>query len=112
MKVRIKWKKIFFLLIILYVVYIFVSQQITMYNIKKQITERKVEEIRMKQKNQKLQDEVKMSTSDAYIEKLAREKLGLINEGETPVIDKKINSHQYIINNKSRILSVYRNYGG
>ncbi|APM37512.1 FtsB family cell division protein [Clostridium kluyveri] len=89
MKVRIKWKKIFFLLIILYVVYIFVSQQITMYNIKKQITERKVEEIRMKQKNQKLQDEVKMSTSDAYIEKLAREKLGLINEGETPVIDKK-----------------------
>lgn len=89
MKVRIKWKKIFFLLTILYVVYIFVSQQITMYNIKKQITERKVEEIRMKQKNQKLQDEVKMSTSDAYIEKLAREKLGLINEGETPVIDKK-----------------------
>lgn len=89
MKVRIKWKKIFFLLIILYAVYIFVSQQITMYNIKKQITERKVEEIRMKQKNQKLQDEVKMSTSDAYIEKLAREKLGLINEGETPVIDKK-----------------------
>lgn len=88
MKVRIKWKKIFFLLTILYVVYIFVSQQITMYNIKKQITERKVEEIRMKQKNQKLQDEVKMSTSDAYIEKLAREKLGLINEGETPVIDK------------------------
>ncbi|BAH05187.1 FtsB family cell division protein [Clostridium kluyveri] len=88
MKVRIKWKKIFFLLIILYAVYIFVSQQITMYNIKKQITERKVEEIRMKQKNQKLQDEVKMSTSDAYIEKLAREKLGLINEGETPVIDK------------------------
>ena len=88
MKVRIKWKKIFFLLIILYAVYIFVSQQITMYNIKKQINERKVEEIRMKQKNQKLQDEVKMSTSDAYIEKLAREKLGLINEGETPVIDK------------------------
>ncbi|WP_333860204.1 FtsB family cell division protein [Clostridium sp.] len=89
MKVRIKWKKVFFLLIILYVVYIFASQQITMYNIKKQITERKAEESRMKQKNQKLQDEVKMSTSDAYIEKLAREKLGLINEGETPVIDKK-----------------------
>lgn len=89
MKVRIKWKRVFFLLIILYVVYIFASQQVTMYNIKKQIDERKVEESRMKQKNQKLQDEVKMSTSNAYIEKLAREKLGLINEGETPVIDKK-----------------------
>ncbi|WP_368489139.1 septum formation initiator family protein [Clostridium sp. BJN0013] len=89
MKVRIKWKNIFFLLIILYVVYIFISQQITMCNIKKQIAERKAEETRIKQKNQKLQDEVKMSTSDAYIEKLAREKLGLINQGETPVIDKK-----------------------
>lgn len=28
-----------------------------------------------------------MSASDIYIEKLAREKLGLIKQGETPVID-------------------------
>lgn len=89
MKIRVKWKKIGFLLIILYIIYIFVNQQITMYNIKKQITDRGTEETKIKQKNQKLQDEVKMSTSNVYIEKLAREKLGLINEGETPVIDKK-----------------------
>ena len=40
-------------------------------------------------KNQKLQDEIKLSNDDSYIEKLAREKLGLIREGEYPVIDSK-----------------------
>ena len=30
-----------------------------------------------------------MSKSDMYIEKLARERLGLIKQGETPVIDSK-----------------------
>jgi cell division protein FtsB len=58
-----------------------------MQNIKKQIVERKTEEQKLKVKNQKLQDEIKMSASDIYIEKLAREKLGLIKQGETPVID-------------------------
>ncbi|MFL0195150.1 septum formation initiator family protein [Clostridium sp. WILCCON 0269] len=89
MKIKIKWKNIIFLLIIIYMVYIFINQQITMINIRKQIAERKLEQMRIKDKNQKLQDEIKMSTSNTYIEKLAREKLGLINEGETPVIDKK-----------------------
>ncbi|WP_190972224.1 septum formation initiator family protein [Clostridium sp. HV4-5-A1G] len=87
LKIKVKWKNIFFLLLVLYIGYIFVSQQITMQNIKKQIVERKTEEQKLKVKNQKLQDEVKMSASDIYIEKLAREKLGLIKQGETPVID-------------------------
>lgn len=88
-KVKIKWNNIFFLLLILYIGYIFIGQQFTMQDIKQQIAERKTEEQRVKGKNQKLQDEVKMSASDIYIEKLAREKLGLIKQGEVPVIDNK-----------------------
>ncbi|MCS4481924.1 septum formation initiator family protein [Clostridium botulinum] len=42
---------------------------------------------RSKRKNQKLQDEVKLSKSKDYIEKLARERLRLIKKGETPVIN-------------------------
>ncbi|PRR81825.1 cell division protein FtsB [Clostridium luticellarii] len=60
-----------------------------MHNIKEQIAERRTDEQRAKVKNQRLQDEVKMSVSDMYIEKLAREKLGLIKQGETPVINNK-----------------------
>ena len=58
-----------------------------MYSIKKQINLAKQEEQTVKTKNLELKDEVKMSKSDSYIEKLARERLGLIKEGETPVID-------------------------
>lgn len=89
MRIRIKGKSIIFILLVSYVCYVFVSQQITMKNIKKETAEKKIEQQKVKEKNQKLQDEVKMSTSDMYIEKLARERLGLIKQGETPVIDTK-----------------------
>ncbi|WP_446898052.1 FtsB family cell division protein [Clostridium sp. LBM24168] len=88
-KAKIKIKNIVALLLTLYVSYIFVNQQITMWNIKKQINDKYAEEQKMKEKNIKLQDEIKMSTSDMYIEKLARERLGFIKQGETPVINIK-----------------------
>lgn len=86
---KIKGKNVIFVLILCYVCYIFVSQQITMHKIKNQISDKKEEQQKVKEKNQKLQDEVKMSKSDMYIERLARERLGLIKQGETPVIDSK-----------------------
>jgi len=58
-----------------------------MYSINKQIQQLKQEEQSVQDKNQELKDEVKMSKSDSYIEKLARERLGLVKPGETPVID-------------------------
>ena len=69
------------------VCYIFISQQVKMYSINKQNEQMKQEEQSVLDKNLKLKDEVKMSKSDSYIEKLARERLGLIKQGETPVID-------------------------
>jgi cell division protein FtsL len=69
------------------VCYIFISQQVKMYSINKQNEQMKQQEQIVLDKNQKLKDEVKMSKSDSYIEKLARERLGLIKPGETPVID-------------------------
>ena len=77
MKRKIKGKNIIFAFLLCYVCYIFISQQITMYKIKDEIANKKMEEQKTKEKNKKLQDEVKMSKSDIYIEKLARERLGL-----------------------------------
>ena len=76
-----------FLILIFYVCYVFVDQQITMNKIKAQINEKNIEMESLKVKNRKLQDEVNMSKSDAYIEKLAREKLKLIKPGESPVVN-------------------------
>jgi cell division protein FtsB len=58
-----------------------------MNKIKAQINEKNIEMESLKVKNRKLQDEVNMSKSDAYIEKLAREKLKLIKPGESPVVN-------------------------
>ncbi|KAJ50947.1 cell division protein FtsL [Clostridium tetanomorphum] len=89
MSKKINLKNIFFLVMIFYVCYIFVNQQITMNTIKAQINEKNIEMNKLKDKNRRLQDEVKMSQTDLYIEKLAREKLKLIKPGETPVLNSK-----------------------
>lgn len=90
----IKNKKIKNLLLVIllgYVGYILVSQQIIMHRQKKEIKAYNVEAQKLKDENKKLQDEINLSKSDKYIEKLAREKLGLVKEGETPVIDRNAN---------------------
>lgn len=89
MKKNVNFKKVIFFLLFIYAGYIFVNQQIIIGNIKKQVIQRQTELENLQEKNQKLQDEVKMSKSDSYIEKLAREKLNLIKEGEIPVISNK-----------------------
>lgn len=89
MKKKFNLKTILIVLIFAYVGYILVSTQISMIKIKKDLNVRQQELNKLKEKNQKLQDEVDMSKTDAYIEKLARERLGLVKEGETPVIEKK-----------------------
>lgn len=40
----------------------------------------------MQQKNAALRDELRLAQSDAYIEKVAREKIGLVKQGETRIV--------------------------
>ncbi|MBC2580879.1 septum formation initiator family protein [Clostridium sp. DJ247] len=89
MKKKFKRRSIIYVLAFCYACYIFIGQQITINNIKAEIFEKQMEQQKIKEKNEELQDEVKMSKTDMYIEKLARERLGLIKRGETPVIDTK-----------------------
>lgn len=69
--------------------YILVNQQITMNKIREETNNKTSQISKLKSDNQKLQDEIKMAHSDQYSEKLAREKLGLIKQGEIPVINTK-----------------------
>ncbi|MCL6560745.1 MAG: septum formation initiator family protein [Firmicutes bacterium] len=48
-------------------------------NIKQQVQE-------LQQKNAALREELRLVQSDAYVEKTAREKLGLVKQGETRVV--------------------------
>jgi cell division protein FtsL len=88
MRKKFKLKKVVVIAALFYVGYILVSTQIAMNKIKQQLEVKQQELADVKYKNTMLQDEVKMSKTDAFIEKLARETLGLIKKGETPVIKK------------------------
>ena len=65
----------------------FINQEIT----KKKLNDTKVrveQELKsLKQKNGELTEEFNNSKTDAYIERMARERLGMIKEGEKVVVD-------------------------
>lgn len=88
MRKKFSLKNILLLLVSVYVGYILISTQLAMSKIKKELEVSKQELTTVKERNLKLQDEVNLSKTEAYIEKLARERLGLIKDGETPVIKK------------------------
>ena len=86
---KLNLKKIALCCLCFYVCFILVSQQFTLGRQKKEIEKQTSLLERAEEKNQKLTDEIKLSNDDSYIEKLAREKLGLVKNGETPVINSK-----------------------
>lgn len=89
MKRFINKKKILIFLSIVYIGYVLVSQQVIMHEQKNEISKWNTELGKVKMENQKLKDEVTISGKEIYLEKLAREKLGLVKKGEETIIDKK-----------------------
>ena len=89
MKKKFKIKGVVLIFVLVYVSYLFIQQQATMARQKKEFKNYNVELQKKKEEKKKLQDEVELSKTDKYIEKLAREILGLVKEGETPVMDNK-----------------------
>lgn len=89
MKKKSKIKKICIAFLSIYVCYILINQQIIMKNKDIELEKYKAELSKVTDKNQKLTDETSMSSTYRYLEKLAREKLGLIKQEETVVVQKK-----------------------
>lgn len=86
---KLSFKKIAIGCLAIYVCFILVSQQLTLSRQNKVIEEHTSLLRQAEEKNKKLDDEIKLSSDDSYIEKLAREKLGLIKKGEIPIINSK-----------------------
>ena len=87
MKKRFNIKSVAKIFAVVYVCYILINQQVTMNRQKKELQMYNVETQKKKEEKKVLQDEVELSKTEKYIEKLAREILGLVKEGETPVLD-------------------------
>ncbi|EYE87906.1 dihydroorotate dehydrogenase [Fervidicella metallireducens AeB] len=85
-----KKRKIFWLLVMVFFGVIFIKQQFILNRLKKQYTQCNDQLSKLKVQNQQLQDELKMSQREDYIEKMARRKLNLAKPGE--IILKDVNN--------------------
>lgn len=81
------------IIILLFAVFIigFIRQELMMKRIQQDIVTSQEELENLKDKNIKLQAELDSTPSDEYLEKLARERLGMVKEGEVVVNSQKEN---------------------
>lgn len=93
MKKGLKWKNIIILVLIGYIVISFVRQEMAIRRIEDEISQKQTELEKLKDENVRLEEQVKNANSDDYIEKLARERLGMLKSGEVIVSDKKGDSN-------------------
>jgi len=86
-RIKIKWIRLFLFIFVLYALFIIADQQFTLHRLNKTRNEI-IKEIEVSQmENEKLRDMLENVTSKEYIEKMAREQLGLVKSGETVYID-------------------------
>ncbi|ADL53463.1 FtsB family cell division protein [Clostridium cellulovorans] len=84
---KFKLRKLLFAIFTVYICFMLVHQVTTFIRINKDMKEIKSQLQVETEENEKLQDEVNMSSSDLFIEKKARENSDLIKNGEIPVVD-------------------------
>ncbi|XZI55007.1 FtsB family cell division protein [Clostridium perfringens] len=82
MKKRMNLKNMVIIILIAILVISYVRQELTMNKIHKHIEAKQTQLNELQDKNKKLQDEVNQSSTDEYIERMARERLGMIKDGE------------------------------
>lgn len=102
MKKCIFFRKIVFLIIAVIFTINFVNQVRTVNRISNQKQEQQVKLESLQKDTQRLEDESEKVQSDEYLEKLAREKLGMIKDGEFSVVY-KVNENNWLGYNNNNI---------
>lgn len=83
---RIKWFRLAVLLIVGYSCYIFVNQQLEINAVNREGDATRVQVEQLKALNKSYSEEKGRLNTPGYVEKLAREGLGLVKPGEVPYI--------------------------
>ncbi|MGL5087798.1 MAG: FtsB family cell division protein [Clostridium sp.] len=91
MKKKLTFKSTIIILFFVIFIISFIKQELTMKRIQEDIVASEKEFEELKEKNIKLQAELNSTPSEEYLEKLARERLGMIKQGEVVVDSKKEN---------------------
>lgn len=85
-KLRIKWFRLAVLFTVGYCLYIFVNQQLEPNAIKREEALNQTRVEMFKQTNSALAEEKALLQTNEYVEKIAREELGLAKPGEVPYV--------------------------
>lgn len=83
---RIRWFRVLTLLAAAYFIYLAIGQQFELYTIQRETASLKSRIAELEQSNQSMIQEKQQLATPAYIEKIAREQLGLVKPGEVPYI--------------------------
>ena len=85
-RVRIKWFRVLLIMITGYAVYIFGSQHLQYIAVSREAEAARLRLEQLQQVNQCMTYEKQQLSTAAYVEKLAREELGLVKPGEVPYV--------------------------
>lgn len=85
-KKRIKWTTFLLLLCLGYVIYMVVDQERQLAVSRREAENLRAREATLKAENERLHQEQQLLQTDAYIERVAREELGLVKPGEIPYL--------------------------
>lgn len=85
-KYRIRWFRLLILLTAAYFIFLAVGQQFELYTIHRETFSLQDRISELEHSNKSLAEEKNRLASPAYVEKIAREQLGLVKPGEVPYI--------------------------
>lgn len=85
-KKRIRWSRLLVLLMLGYFLYMYAGQEQQMRLLDNEIGAAQAHIETLKSQNEAYQRERDLLQTDSYVEKVAREELGLVKPGETPYI--------------------------
>ena len=77
---------IIFILVLGHITYSFINPIIQTEKIRNEIVKIEEEIRKVEEENQQLRNKIKLLKTDNYVERVAREKLGMIKKGETLII--------------------------
>ncbi len=83
-RIRVRFGRLLVVAFLLYGVSVFAGQEVRVHRLKVQEAGVQAQIRQLQQANQALREQIKQANSDEYIEKIAREQLGLVKEGEIP----------------------------
>lgn len=89
LKFKLNGPSVVLLLILGFIFYSFGGQVVEMYNVQHELKNIKEQMEEVKTKNTELRKQIELLNSDSYIEREAREKLGLVKPGEKIILEAK-----------------------